>query len=63
MLFASFGIPMLLVASYNCSMGTNSVPQEAELVHIDRQESDVTGIALSAALGFGVGVIGGLVLR
>ena len=63
MSFASLGIPMLLVASYNCSIGTNSVPQEAELVHIDRHDRDVTGIALSAALGFGVGVVGGLLLR
>lgn len=32
-------------------------------MHIDRQDRDVTGIALSAALGFAVGAIGGLLLR
>ncbi len=33
------------------------------MVHIDREDRNVTGIALSAALGFGLGVVGGLFLR
>ena len=33
------------------------------MVYIDGKDKDVTGIALSAALGFGLGVIGGLFLR
>ncbi len=33
------------------------------MVHIDGEDRNITGIALSAALGFGLGVIGGLLLR
>jgi hypothetical protein len=33
------------------------------VVHTDRRDRDVTGIALSAALGFGLGIVGGLFLR
>lgn len=33
------------------------------MVHIDGEDRKVTGIALSAALGFGLGVVGGLLLR
>ena len=44
-------------------MGTLSVPREAKLVHIDSDDKGITGIALSAALGFGLGLVGGLLLR
>jgi len=33
------------------------------VVQIDREEKNITGIALSAALGFGLGVVGGMLLR
>ena len=33
------------------------------MVYIDGKDRDVTGIALSAAVGFGLGVVGGLFLR
>ena len=33
------------------------------MVFIEEKDRDVTGIALSAALGFGLGVVGGLFLR
>jgi len=33
------------------------------LLHIDGEDRNITGIALSAALGFGLGVVGGLLLR
>jgi hypothetical protein len=33
------------------------------VVFIDRKDKDVTGIALSAALGFGLGMVGGVFLR
>ena len=33
------------------------------MAHRDGEDKNITGIALSAALGFGLGVIGGLLLR
>jgi len=33
------------------------------LAYIDGKDRDITGVALSAALGFGLGVVGGLLLR
>lgn len=33
------------------------------MVHIDGEDRNITGIALSAALGFGLGVVGGMLLR
>jgi hypothetical protein len=33
------------------------------LVHIDGEDRNITGIALSAALGFGLGLVGGMLLR
>ena len=33
------------------------------MVHIERKDRDVTGIALTAALGFGIGLVGGIFLR
>lgn len=33
------------------------------MAHIDCEDRNITGIALSAALGFGLGVVGGLLLR
>jgi hypothetical protein len=33
------------------------------LVQIDGEDRNITGIALSAALGFGLGLVGGLLLR